>query len=303
MKKTIPFFRAAVLFFCVCICLSACTNSSKPIRIGIIADIQYCDCETRGSRFYRNSLAKLEACVEALNREGVDFTVNLGDLVDRDTEGNMDEVLSRLAKLDKKVYNTSGNHDYDGVIRNDKLYAQLGMPAAYYSFRAHGWRFVMLNTNEVASYSNVEGTPLETELAVMMDEIGKSGRPNGAPYNGGISKKQLDWLKQELEEAQKKNERVVVFSHHPLYAAPGLTALNDLEIIDLLASYPCVKAGISGHHHPGDFGTYKGIPFITTEGMIETEDENAYGILELTGDGLVLTGRGRTKSYTLPLHP
>lgn len=285
-----------------CILLSACISKpSQTIRIGLIADIQYCDCETRGSRFYRNSLQKLEEAVNDLNQEKVQFTVNLGDLVDRDIPNNLDAILTRLQKLENGVYNTSGNHDYDGVTDNEALYKQLGMPSAYYSFSKGDWRFVVLNTNEVASYSNVDGTALEVELDAMMERIRESGRENGAPYNGGISKKQLDWLKQELEDAQKGNEKVIVFSHHPLYAAPGLTALNDLEILEVLSAYPCVKAGICGHHHSGDFGTYNGIPFITTEGMIETENSNAYGVLELTEKQIILTGKGRTKSYTLEI--
>ncbi|MDR1097465.1 MAG: metallophosphoesterase [Tannerella sp.] len=285
-----------------CSGLTVCApKPPERICFGLVADIQYCDCDTRGSRFYRNSPEKLDACIADFNRENVRFTVNLGDLVDRDTEENLDAVLLRLAKLESKVYNTSGNHDYGGITDNGALYRRLGMPAAYYSFLREGWRFVMLNTNEVASYANVAGTPLAGELEELMEQIRKTGRKNGADYNGGISKKQLEWLKNELETAERKKEKVIVFSHHPLYAAPGLTALNDREILAVLAAYPCVKAGISGHHHPGDFGFYKDIPFITTEGMIETEKENAYAIVEITADRIVLNGKGRTRSYTLPI--
>ena len=74
-----------------------------------------------------------------------------------------------------------------------------------------------------------------------------------------------------------------------------------MEILNVLSAFSCVKAGISGHHHPGDFGTYNGIPFITTEGMIETESSNAFGVLELTKKQIKLTGKGRTKSYTLEI--
>ena len=287
--------------FLSCLFWACSSKTSQTIRIGIIADIQYCDCETKGSRFYRNSLPKLEEAIAFMNKENVQLTMNLGDLVDRDTPNNIEEILTRLQKLDNEVYNITGNHDYNGITDNEALYKQLGMPASYYSFTEGDWRFVMLNTNEVASYANITGSPLEAELELMLAQIREAGRKNGASYNGGISKKQLAWLKQELETAQEEDERVIVCSHHPLYAAPGLTALNDLEILEVLSAYPCVKAGISGHHHPGDFATYKGIPFITTEGMIETENENAYGILELTKKQIILTGKGRTKSYTLQI--
>ncbi|MDR2916278.1 MAG: metallophosphoesterase [Tannerella sp.] len=282
---------------------SIATNAQQPenIRFGIIADIQYCDCETRGNRFYRNSLAKLASCINDLNTENVEFTVNLGDLVDRETKENLDSVLPLLNKLNNKIYNIAGNHDYGDISDNKDLYAQLGMPAPYYSFVRKGWRFIMLNTNEVASYSNIKGTPLEDELKRMMDKIRKTGRKNGESYNGGISKKQLKWLRNELKSAEKEKEKVIVFSHHPLYAAPGFTALNDLEIIKVLSSFSCVKAVISGHHHSGDFGTYKKIPFITTEGMIETEKESAYGIVTIYSDRIIITGKGRTKSYFLTI--
>lgn len=280
---------------------SSCVTDNKMIRIGLIADTQYCDCETKGSRFYRDALPKLDRAVSDLNKSDVQFTVHLGDLVDRDTPISLEPILNSLSRLDQKVCITPGNHDYNGITDNDVLYKQLEMPASYYSFTHKGWRFIMLNTNEVSSYANIGGTPFEAELNAMMKAIQENGRKNGASYNGGISKAQLQWLKQELDAAQQKDEKVMVFSHHPLYvsASPGLTALNDQEIVDLLTIYPCVKAGISGHHHPGDFATYKGIHFITTEGMVETENENAYGILELTDDQIILKGIERTKSYTL----
>ncbi|MDL2282702.1 metallophosphoesterase [Parabacteroides sp. OttesenSCG-928-G06] len=291
------------LFILFCMnTLFSCSNDAKPVmRFGLIADIQYCDCETYGSRFYANSLQKLEECIDDLNNENVSFTVNLGDMVDRDTEGNIEAVLSRLNKANKNVYNTTGNHDYGGITDNDALYKKLGMPSAYYSFTQKGWRFILLNTNEVASYANIDGTFKEAELQQMRQRIKETGSRNGATYNGGISSVQMKWLNDELALAAKKKENVIILSHHPLYAAKGLTALNDLEIVELITSYPEVKLVISGHHHPGDFGTYKDIPFITTEGMIETADTNAYGIVEIYKDTIKVIGKGRTKSYDLPI--
>lgn len=292
-------FATAVLS---CLLFTACSHTKKPVmRFGVIADIQYCDCETLGSRFYRNSLQKLESAVTDLNGEKVGFTINLGDLVDRDTNDNLNAVISRLDQSDKPVYNTTGNHDYGGITDNDALYERLGMPSAYYSFSEKAWRFILLNTNEVSPYANITGTPMEQELQSMMEVIKATGRKNGASYNGGISKEQMEWLRTELDKATVKKENVIIFSHHPLYAAEGLTALNDEEIVELITSYPNVKASISGHHHPGDYAEYKGIPFITTEGMIETEDTNAYAIVDIYKDRIEFTGKGRTRSYSIPL--
>lgn len=199
------FFRQGILtvFLLLCFGYSALCQSSPLIRIGLIADIQYGNIDPSGTRFYRNSLQKLEACVADLNSEKVDFTINLGDLTDRNPD-DLDPVISLLGGLTKPVYNTTGNHDYVGIKDNDTLYKKLGMPAAYYSFEHADWVFVMLNTNEVASYSAIAGIKKEEELAGMLERIKKDGRNNGQTWNGGIGKQQMKWLTDVLKNARKK---------------------------------------------------------------------------------------------------
>lgn len=193
-----------ILILCISSGIATAQEINKPIiKFGLIADIQYCDCDASGSRFYRNSLNKLDESVEELNKQNVDFSINLGDLVDRDTESNIDSVLVRLKELNTVVHNTTGNHDYGGIKNNQDLYNKLNMPAAYYSFEQSEWLFIMLNTNEVATYANIEGTKLAEELAEMKETIKSQGRSNGASYNGGVSEKQMQWLKNELEKSVK----------------------------------------------------------------------------------------------------
>ncbi len=300
MKNYIKIITGILLFFCA-IQLKAQQPEKPLVRFGLIADIQYCDCETANNRYYRKSLRKLDECVQDLNSAGVQFTINVGDLVDRDTEANIDEIMKRLDKLENKYYNTTGNHDYGGVTDNKALYQRLKMPAEYYTFEYENWVFIMLNTNEISSYSNTAGTAKEEELTALTSALKKERRRNGASYNGGISKEQMKWLEKELTKAQQEGKNVMIFSHHPFYPDNGLTAFNDRDILELLSRYSCVKASIAGHHHPGHFGEYNGIPFITTQGMIETENENAYGIVELFSHKIVITGKGRTRSYELDI--
>lgn len=275
-------------------------NSSEPIRFGIIADIQYADCNTQGNRYYRNSLEKLKECITELNQQKVQFTVTLGDLIDRNP-ADLKPVTDCLKKLNTRVYHTTGNHDYKGTTDNKKLFRQLNMPSEYYSFQQGDWLFIMLNTNEIASYSNLKDNKKKKELVAMQNRIKTSKRNNGQNWNGGISSQQLEWLHKLLQKAQKKGEKVLIFSHHPLYPATAFTALNDQEILDTLSGFTCVKGVISGHHHAGAFAYYNGLPCITTEGMIESKDENAYCIVEIRGNELILTGYGRSKSYKISL--
>lgn len=267
---------------------------------GLVADIQYGDCDANRARFYRNSLSKLEECITAFNEAEVAFTVNLGDSVDR-SQNDLAPVLERFAKLRAPLYHITGNHDYKGLKNNETLYRQLGMPGEYYSVLRNGWRLIMLNTNEIASYSNCGGTWKEAELKQMEKIIALEKRNNGQTYNGGVSSKQLQWLDTQLREARDKGEQVLVFSHHPLYPPIGLTALNDKEILNILSSYPCVKAVISGHHHAGAYGEYRGISCITLEGMIETEKTTAYAVVKVTPEAISIKGQGRAKSRVIPL--
>lgn len=275
------------------------SQAGKPlVRFGLIADIQYGDQNTRGSRFYRGSIAKLDSSVNELNRQQVQFTISLGDIVDKNPT-DLDTVLQSLKRLDHPVHHVTGNHDYSGVTDNEALYKKLGMPGEYYSFKKKKWRFIFLNTNEVASYTNITGTWKETELQDMFAVIKAGNGKNATDYNGGISSKQVQWLEQVLKRAEKKGEKVLIFSHHPFSCAEGLTVLNDKAVLAIIAQYKSVKALIAGHHHAGGFCYAAGLPCIIAEGMVETGDKNAYGVVELYPDKLVLTGYGRMTSRVI----
>lgn len=295
MKSITKSLFFIIAFFGYCACNISAQDNIPVIRFGLIADIQYCNCDAAGQRFYRNSLPKLEKCVTDLNNQQVEFTVNLGDFVDK-TPDDLDSVLIRLKRLDKKTYNMTGNHDYNGITDNKALYKKLNMPATYYTFKKKNWRFIVLNTNEVASYSNIKNTKLDAELTQMLKKGKADGRKNTATWNGGISNEQMQWLDKTLAKSQKKGEMVIICSHHPLYPEMGFTALNDREILQTIEKYSCVKALLAGHHHTGAFAYYKGIPSITAEGMVETKNENAYGIVEIYPDKILLKGEGRMTS-------
>lgn len=273
----------------------------KPIiQFGLIADVQYADCKSEGKRYYRNSLKKAEESVNYFNNQKVEFTINLGDAIDRHL-GDLDSVLTRFKQLDSKIYNLTGNHDYKNLTNNRVLYKKLNMPSEYYSFKEKNWAFIILNTNEVATYANVSGTKKEKELLVMLDRIKSTGGKQGAGWNGGISAKQLKWLNKLLAESEKAKDNVLIFSHHPLYPETEFTALNSKDILDVIDNYSCVKAIFSGHHHAGKFALYKKIPAITVEGMVETEKDNSFGIVKIYSDKIVLEGKGRMTSRILPL--
>ena len=285
------------LFICISL-LWSCTSvrDDTPIlKFGIFADTQYADCPSENMRFYREALQKLDTCINCFNKENVQFTINLGDIIDR-KNNDLNIIKSYLCRLNNEVYHITGNHDYKEVTDNSVLYRQLDMPTEYYWFKKGNWVFIMLNTNEVAAYANVNGTEKEQELTEMLDKIKQTGGKQGYRWNGGASRKQMEWLDHLLAECEGNKNNVLLFSHHPFYPFSEFTALNNVEILETISRYSCVKAVISGHHHAGAFGYYKGIPMITQEGMVETENQNAYSIVEITRDSILVRGYGRVPS-------
>jgi len=64
----------------------AARAQSGLFRFGIVADPQYAPVPPRGSRFYAHSLWKLSEAVDDFNAQDVEFTVTLGDIIDRHWE-------------------------------------------------------------------------------------------------------------------------------------------------------------------------------------------------------------------------
>lgn len=129
----------------------------------------------------------------------------MGDIIDRDQK-DLDSVLICLKHLNKKIFHTTGNHDYKGITDNKVLYKKLKMPSEYYSFMKKNWVFVFLNTNEIAAYSNVVGTAKEQELLRIQNQIKVNKEIQGARWNGGVSSRQLQWLDNLLKKSEKKIE-------------------------------------------------------------------------------------------------
>ncbi|WP_108822717.1 metallophosphoesterase [Dysgonomonas sp. Marseille-P4361] len=271
------------------------------LKIGLIADIQYCDCDARGTRFYRNSLPKIEEAVKQLNENEVDLTVNLGDLSDK-TPSDIDTITARLSKLKTPIHNIAGNHDYMGITDNQILYGKLKMPSEYYTLHLSDQNIalIFLNTNEISSYANITNTHKQKEFENIMTKIKKENRINGYEWNGGISNKQLTWLDNVLTDTDNKNIKVIIFTHHPLYPKHDHNTLNDIEVLSVLEKHESIKAVFSGHYHKGNFGKFNNIPFITLEGMIETEYDNSFGIMKIYENRLIVEGKGRmtSRSFT-----
>jgi manganese-dependent ADP-ribose/CDP-alcohol diphosphatase len=275
----------------------------RVFSFGIVADIQYADKEVSGRRRYSEALGKLERCVVDWNSRELAFTIQLGDIIDGNhtlaaTLKDLDSVLDVLNRLNKKIYHVIGNHCL--TVNRGLLLDKLGLQNAYYDFSHSGWSFIVLDGMDIS----IHGWPEDSEN-YRRAKAYLAANPDAASYNGAISEAQITWLKERLEHASKAAERVIIFCHHPILeeaSSESLLLWNHRETIKLLENYGCIAAFVSGHDHSGGYAFRNGIHHLTMPGMVESPaGGNAYGIVDVYNDRLVLNGVGTVKSATLEL--
>ena len=111
----------------------------------------------------------------------------------------------------------------------------------------------------------------------------------------------MSWMREVLQKAESAQEKVILFSHFPVYPQDPHNLWNAKEVISLLEEFSCVKAYINGHNHKGKYGIKSGIHYLTCKGMVDT-NESAYSIANVFQDRIEITGYGReTKQKLLKL--
>jgi hypothetical protein len=152
-------------------------HAGEPLyAVGLIADAQYANAEPGGIRHYRNSIGKLGQAAAAINEAGVDFSIHLGDLIDRDF-ASFDDILEPLNTLEKPVHQILGNHDFSvAEDRKPEVAKKMGIDSPYYAFSKQGIRFVFLDGTEISTFAQPKGTEIFEEATAMLAEFKAKGR-------------------------------------------------------------------------------------------------------------------------------
>ena len=275
--------------------------TAADFTFGVVADCQYKDAEPRGVRHYRASLEKLEAAVAHLNTMDLAFVIHLGDFIDADF-GSFDVVSPIYAKLKMPKYHALGNHDFAvAPEKKAEVPARMGMAARYYDFVVKGWRFIVLDGNDISMISRPSVSDEYKQAQAMCQELKLRKAPNAYSWNGAVGAKQLDWLKERLAAATRAGEKAVIFCHFPVFPANAHNLWNDHEVIKTIESYDCVAAYMNGHNHAGNYGVKNGVDYVTVAGMVDTADTNAYGWTAVHRDGLKLVGKGRVSDRAMEI--
>jgi len=259
-------------------------HEDKPImQVGLITDIHHADVPARGSRHYRDSLAKLDIALNAFRQRGIDALVQLGDLVDGHESVEADEratqqVIARIRQADTNVHLAMGNHCLQQMSKN--RFAQLtGGKDRHYHFDLGPLRFIILDPN-----FNPDGTAYDTG--------------NFRWNECFIPPQQLDWLGDTLAATDKPT---IVLSHQRLDDAGNYAAVNHAQVRKIIAEAggKNVKAVLQGHSHQNHRQMIDGIAYIVLRAVIEgpgAKENHAYSILNAYDGGaltLEIQGYGR----------
>jgi len=262
---------------------------SPLLNVGVLTDCQYADVATppKSKRLYRESPKKLAAAIAHLNAMGdLDFMIHLGDAVDRD-EKSYDVVLPLFARATVPFYHVAGNHDYEiADALKSKVPSLLGMKAPHYSFVSSGWRFVMLDGNELSTFAWPPGSP---QLKAAQDYLKASKRKLTA-WCGGLGAKQITWLRAELTAARTAGERAVLCCHYPVLPLDSHSLWDSDDVLAVVQEFKdIVAAWWNGHNHDGNYAARHGVHFLNFRGMVDTP-QNSYARVDIFPDRMEVTG-------------
>jgi 3',5'-cyclic AMP phosphodiesterase CpdA len=194
-------------------------------------------------------------------------------------------------------YHVLGNHDFSVSDEQKKeVVKKMRLPANYYDFVVKGWRFIVLDGNDISFHAY----PENSEGYRKASEYYEEHEISSPKWNGAIGSKQLEWLKAALDKSSKNEEKVVLYCHFPIFPENIHNLWNAEEVIRIIESYSNVKAYVNGHNHAGNYGIKEGIHYVTIKGMVDTE-QNSYAVINVFEDRLKVVGNGREQKRILEI--
>ncbi|MDD4267948.1 MAG: alkaline phosphatase [Pirellulaceae bacterium] len=245
-------------------------KAGDSFAFGLVADVHYAGTAPRGSRYYRDSAAKLAAAVDVFRREQVAFVVELGDLVDAgpsktDELGYLETVCGILGRYPGPTHFVLGNHCVEKLTKTEFLTACGRDPRkTYYSFDHGSHHFVVLDADYLE-----DGTPY--------------GAGNFSWTDSWIPAEELRWLEADLAGAADR--QTVVFIHQNLHNDGNPHAVkNAPQVRKVLEEAGSVIAVFQGHMHTGGGARIRGVAYRTLRAMVEGPgiENNAFAVVRVT---------------------
>jgi 3',5'-cyclic AMP phosphodiesterase CpdA len=225
-------------------------------------------------------MARFRTALDAAMRDHPDAAalIIMGDLTHHGTDEQYARLVAALAGLPVPVIPMIGNHD-----RREAF--QAAFPDAPRTASGHVQHILDLPQHRAITLDTLDGPPyLERR------------------HTGRLCPDRMDWLRQALTGADGR--RPLVFAHHPpqMIGIPGMDAISLADgdaVLDLLAQHGAHL--FCGHAHRTVSGSTRGVPwtmfkstchqgvldFVTPNCALSVIEPGAYGVLLLTGDGVI----------------
>ena len=277
MNRRLFIKKTAFLSSGVLLSKSLFAFGKESVRFGVVTDSHYADRPDRSTRFYRDSLEKMTAFSETMNRENVDFVIHLGDFKDEDPTPNHNNTLKYLRDLEQEftkfrgdTYHVLGNHDVDSITKDEFITnvtnTQIPKNRSFYSFDKKGFHFVVLDA--------------------CFNKDGSSYAPGNFFWDQAyIPSEQLEWLENDLKNTKLPS---IIFSHQLLFDINDNkpTIRNAGEVRKVLEASKKVLSSFHGHVHHEYLLKKNDIHYCSFNGMVDKPDVSgsSFVIVECTPD-------------------
>lgn len=238
------------------------------MKLALFTDPHYCDkdvtCRTRRPLL---SYGKIREAMETFVREGVDFVLCLGDIIDKcdDMQTNIEktkEIAALIHSYPLPFYSLMGNHDAHVFTRLEFNELVNDMPfTPPSSIRVKGKDLILLNANY-----NDDGTPY------IPGEVDWK--------NTYIPEEQLRNLEQKLNDPDTAEAYVFLHQNLDPEVQKDHIVRNADRVREIIRASGKVKAVFQGHYHKGHHAIIDGIPYYTLPAMCEGE-ENRFEIIDI----------------------
>jgi len=252
--------------------LAAEGAQAKPaVRLGLLADVHYADRPPNGTRYYRESIAKVREAVATFNRQKATLALELGDFIDAAPDvkteiGFLETIDAEYAKLQGQRRHVLGNHCVWSLTKKEFL-DTVGAKAAHYSLDSGGFHFIVLD----ACYRK-DGQPY--------------GRKNFNWIDSNVPPAELEWLAADLAGTDK---RCLAFVHQRLDVKSHYGVKNAPAVRKVLEASGKVLAVFQGHYHRNDYKQLGGIHYCTLRSVVDGSGaaSSAYAVVDLLADGTI----------------
>ena len=251
LQKTVNFVLTVAL--ACAISSQMCTAANNNLRIAQISDAHFSSSEGNTSyKMLKNSGEILDDAILQLNTSGpYDFVIFTGDLVNIPQESELEKFFTHAKKINYPWYAINGNHDIavGGTLTKKEFKKRLNSASKHMHGDSPYYAF----------------TPKKGFRVLCLDSI----IDYRITTNGEVSKEELLWIKEELDNHKK--DVIIICSHVPIdepFSSPNHKMKNEYELKSLLKGYNNPIIVLQGHYHCARAKQSGNIIYITSPSLV-----------------------------------